>query len=212
MTDHKETGDTHESQAKGRGEERERQKRTAPPLTTGHPPIIIPDGAISFNSFEADDGSSTSTTNHEDIVVQFDAVSELDEHYLPDASGFVFAASELSKILHVKVKHDQGGHTCLEGQINCRIFVREKKRDSGAEREIVIDAASDSAIVIHFPDDYVNETTGDRKQMRGALKKIKSLIIRDPGGGLLHDCPEVRENRDCLICICDDCDFDCDDL
>jgi hypothetical protein len=131
------------------------------------------------------------------------------EHYAPDVSGFVFSASGLSQILHVRVSHAQGGHTCLEDPVNCRIFVTDKNRDNAAEREIVIDATSGSSIVIRFPEDYANVTTGNRKKMRGFRKKIKRLIIRAPNGELLHDCREVRENRDCLICICDDCNFDC---
>lgn len=206
MTTHEEENQNREGNAQGRGEERGHQDKSR---VTGHPPIIIPDGGVRFNSFKADDGSSTSAANHEDIAVEFDGTAVPNEHYRPDSSGFEFTGSGLSHILHVKVRHDQGGHTCLEGPIKCRIFVTDKNRDNAAEREIVIDATSGSTIVIRFPDDYVNRTTGNRKEMRGLRKKIKRLIIRDPDGRLLHDCDEVRENKDCLICICDDCDFDC---
>jgi hypothetical protein len=89
--------------------------------------------------------------------------------------------------------------------------VSERHRPTGNVRHIEIDATSNSVIDIHFPGDYRNETIANRKKMRGPLKKIRSLIILDPDGRLLHDCPEVRENRDCLICICDDCGIPCGD-
>lgn len=206
MIDHEEEGQPQEGRDRRQSEKRGEQDNASPPFN-GHPPIIIPDGGVNFVSF--DRGDASSARPHEDIVVEFDAVTRTEEHYQAGITGLVFTGSGLKKILHVKVRTEQGWHTCLDSPRNCRIFVSERHRQTGNVRHIEIDATSDNVIDIHFPGDYRDETTGSRKKMRGPLKKVRSLIILDRDGRLLHDCLEVRENRNCLICICDDCEIPC---
>lgn len=208
MQEREEEGQAEEGYAEGRGQSEERGSQARDDNAfTGHPPIIIPDGGVSFVSFDPDDDPEARTG--QDIVVEFDGVKVPNEHYRAGITGLIFMGSPLRKIRHVKVQTDQGWHTCLDSPTNCRIFVSERHRQTADVNHIEIDATSDSVIEIHFPGDHSNVTTGNRKKMRAQLKKIRSLIILNRDGSLLHDCPEVRENRDCLICICDDCGIRC---
>jgi hypothetical protein len=202
MTDQEENRDPQESTKVRGGQARGEQKKTAPRFS-GHPPIIITDSALRADTPDPDDAPASTTTN--DILVEFDAGDESAQHYQADGSGLVFTGNGLKTIRFVRVKNNEGEHRCPGVPTNCLIRVTEKKRDTSTEREIVIDARSGTKIVIKFPDDYLNQTAGDRKKMRGGLKKLKRLRIFDVNGKLLHDCPEVKKPKDCVIAICDDC-------
>jgi hypothetical protein len=209
MTDQEKNREPQESTEARRDQVQGDQKKGEQPFS-GHPPIIITDSAMGVDTFNPDAASASTTTD--DVLVGFDGVVEPDEHYRAGITGLVFTGTSLKKVCHVKVRHDdQGWHTCLDSPTNCRIFVSERHRQAGDVKHIEIDATSNSVIDIHFPADHRNETTANRKKMRGPLKKIRSLIILDRTGRLLHDCPVVHENKGCLICICDDCGIPCGD-
>lgn len=202
MTDHKEAGDTHESQARGRGEERECQKRTAPPFT-GHPPIIIPDGASTFRARGEDDGASAAGPN--DILVEFDGEGD-HRHYEPEDPPSYTSGHQLIKFIDVQ-NVDGERHRCV-GPGNYRVVVTDKHRHTNNESSIIIDATSNAGIGITFPEgEYERKhDNGKFKMLLGQLKKIKSLQVFDPAVSQtepIHTCDLVKPGKEVFIIIRD---------
>ena len=202
MTDHKETGDTRESNAKGRGEERERQDRTRPSFT-GHPPIIIPDGGATFRVRGKDDGQSAAGPN--DILVEFDGEDE-HRHYEPEDPPSYTSGQQLIEFIEVE-DEDGAKHTCV-GPGNYRVVVTDKHRHNDNESSIIVDATSNARITITFPEGEYERKHGDgkRKMLLGQLKKIKSLQVFDPEISQtepIHTCDLVKPGKEVVITIRD---------
>lgn len=203
MKEREEEGRTDESHAQG-PEGKEDQDRVRPPILTGHPPIIIPDGRLSFNTLDQEADSSTSGTNHEDIVVQFDGEGD-HRHYTPENPP-TYRASSLQRIDFIRVEDGSShAHLCSNVPPDCLIEVTDKPRITGNASLIEIDARSGQEVVITFRQGgYSREhSAGKRKQLRGRAKKIKSLKVYDRAGALVHDCDQVNDGKDVRIVICD---------
>lgn len=182
---------------KGRRAGRTRGRKKSPPIT-GHPPIIITDAL--------DNESLRARTAGRNMVLRFDGGG----HYSSDGST-VYRARSLKNITSVQVSDGLNPpHICPGVPPDCEIVVTGSKGGSG-DAQIVVrgdrGASGDRGIKITFDrGEYRHESTAQtRRKFRGELRKVKSMVIKNSLGAVVHTCEAVSESKLVHISICDEC-------